>query len=323
MARRVVVALGGNAIQQPGQKGTYEEQSRNVESTAVQLAELVAAGYDVVLSHGNGPQVGNLLIQNEQAQATIAPMPLDVLGAMTQGMIGYMFQQHLQNALFKKGIQRPVVSLVTQVEVNPHDPGFQEPTKPVGPFFTEALAQKVMHERGYVMKPDSGRGWRRVVASPLPCRIVEQQAIQGLLNQGTIVIAAGGGGIPVAQRTAGEFSGVEAVIDKDRAACAMALAVNADMLIFLTDVPNVKLHYGTPQEVSLGTVDLATMEGYANEGHFAAGSMGPKVGSLMEFVRRSGKPAVISSLQQVVAAVQGTAGTRVVAEAAPAANRTA
>lgn len=321
MAGRVVVALGGNAIQQPGQKGTYEEQSRNVEATAVQLAELVAAGYEVVLTHGNGPQVGNLLIQNEEAQAIIAPMPLDVLGAMTQGMIGYMFQQHLQNALRQKGIHRPVVSLVTQVEVNPFDAGFKNPTKPVGPFFTEARAQKVMAERGYVMKPDSGRGWRRVVASPQPCRIVEQAAIQGLLDQGAIVVAAGGGGIPVAQRTQGHLSGIEAVIDKDRAACAMALAVEADMLVILTDVPSVKLHYGTPQEISLSTVDLATMEGYFNEGHFAAGSMGPKVSSLMEFVSRSGKPAVISSLQQVVSAVEGTAGTRVVPTTAPAALR--
>lgn len=316
MASRVVVALGGNAILQPGQRGTHEEQSRNIGATAVQLADLIAAGYEVVLTHGNGPQVGNLLIQNEEAQAIIAPMPLDVLGAMTQGMIGYMFQQLLQNALAERGINRPVVSLITQVEVNPFDTGFRDPTKPIGPFFTEARAKKVIVERGYTMKPDSGRGWRRVVASPEPIRIVEQPVIQQLLDGGAIVIAAGGGGIPVAQRKPGQFSGLEAVIDKDRAACAMALAVQADLLVILTDVPNVKIHYGTPQEASLGTVDLATMEGYQAEGHFGAGSMGPKVASAMQFARRSGQAAVISSLQQLLPAVRGEAGTRVVPAAA-------
>lgn len=312
MGSRVVVALGGNAILQPGQRGTFDEQSRNVQTTAVQLAQLVAAGYELVVTHGNGPQVGNLLIQNEEAQATVAPMPLDVLGAMTQGMIGYMFQQHLQTELRRLGVQRPVVSLVTQVEVNPFDEGFRNPTKPVGPFFTEERARRLTAERQYVMKPDAGRGWRRVVASPLPLRIVEQDVIQDLLDGGAIAIAAGGGGVPVTQRSPGQYAGVEAVIDKDRAACAMALAVQADLLVILTDVPNVKLHYGTPQEVSLETVSLEQMAGYYSEGHFAAGSMGPKVAAAMEFARETGKAAIITSLQQVLPAVQGTTGTRVV-----------
>ncbi|WP_019373173.1 carbamate kinase, partial [Melaminivora alkalimesophila] len=300
-----MVALGGNAILQPGQRGSYAEQRHNVDVTAAQLADLVAAGHELVLTHGNGPQVGNLLLQNEEAKATVEPMPLDVLGAMTQGMIGYMFQQSLTNELRARGIQRPVVSLVTQVEVDVEDPAFNDPTKPIGPFYPEEEAAAIAAERGYIMQPDSGRGWRRVVPSPQPGRVVEQEVVSGLLSQGAIIIAAGGGGVPVRTAEDGALTGVEAVIDKDRAAAALARAVGADMLMILTDVPNVKLHYGTPNEVSLGEVSAEQMASYVAEKHFAAGSMGPKVTSCLDFVRQTGKQAIITALNQAVAAAAG------------------
>lgn len=313
MGKRIVVALGGNAILQPGQCGRYDEQRHNVDVTAAQLAELVEAGHELVLTHGNGPQVGNLLLQNEEAKSCVEPMPLDVLGAMTQGMIGYMFQQSLRNELRARGVDRPVVSLVTQVEVDEADPAFTDPSKPVGPFYAQETAAQLAAERGYQMKADSGRGWRRVVPSPEPQRVIEQQTVSSLLEQGAIVIASGGGGVPVRTMPSNQLAGIDAVIDKDRAAAVLARAVGADVLMILTDVPNVKLFYGTPHEVSLGEVSVAQMEAYVHERHFAAGSMGPKVQSSLEFVRQSGKVAIITALNKAVQAVAGEAGTRIIA----------
>lgn len=315
MARRIVVALGGNAILQPGQRGTYAEQRHNVDSAAAQLADLVAAGNELVLTHGNGPQVGNLLLQNEATKSVIEPMPLDVLGAMTQGMIGYMLQQSLGNALAARGLSRPVVSLVTQVEVQRDDPAFGDPSKPVGPFFTEQEAAQLTADRGYVMKPDSNRGWRRVVPSPAPIRIVEAPLLHSVLSSGAVVIISGGGGIPVAATADGRLTGVEAVIDKDRAAAVLAEAVGADMLVVLTDVPYVRLNNGKPNEVNLGEVTVSEVERYVAEGHFGSGSMEPKVTSALAFVRATGRRAVIAALDQAVAAVAGEAGTQVVPDA--------
>lgn len=311
MPERIVVALGGNAILQPGQRGHYEEQRQNIDLTAAQLAALVERGYELVLTHGNGPQVGNLLLQNEAVTDLVAPMPLDVLGAMTQGMIGYMLQQSLTNELRARGIDRPVVSVVTQVEVNAADQAFARPTKPVGPFVSAEQARELEAGRGYVMKPDSGRGWRRVVPSPQPQRVVETPVIGNLLAAGAIVVAAGGGGIPVCCGDAGRLTGVEAVVDKDRSAAVLALAVNADLLLILTDVPNVKLFYGTPEERSIGEITVDQLEAYVRQQHFADGSMGPKVDASLTFVRQTGRSAVITSLSEAARAVAGQAGTRI------------
>ncbi|HEY5596264.1 MAG TPA: carbamate kinase [Candidatus Bipolaricaulota bacterium] len=307
--QRVVVALGGNAILQPGQKGTYLEQYANVDRTCDQLARMVLGGqYQLMITHGNGPQVGNILLQNELAKETVSPMPLDVCGAQSQGFIGYMMQQSLYNH-FVTANQRniPVVTLVTQVLVDAKDPAFAHPSKPVGPFYTQAQAKQLQQEKGYAMKEDAGRGWRRVVPSPHPKGISEKEAILALLKAGTVVVTSGGGGIPVVEK-AGKLVGVEAVIDKDRSAEVLAEAVGADALLILTDVPQVKLHYKKPQEQALSKVTVAQAQQYVSEGHFAAGSMGPKVEAAVAFAKR-GKRAIVASLDQALDALEGKAGT--------------
>jgi carbamate kinase len=315
MGRRIVVALGGNAILQPGERGTIEEQRARVAAAAANLARLVEEGHELILVHGNGPQVGILAIQNEEASALVPAMPLDVLGAESQGMIGYIIQQGLANELRRRGIDRPVLSVVTQVEVDPADPAFGDPTKPIGPFYTPERARQMMEKQGWVMKEDARRGWRRVVASPKPRRIVERPGIEQLVRQGYIVIACGGGGVPVLRQPDGSYAGVEAVIDKDLAACMLALSVEADVFMILTDVAEVKLHYKTPQEKSLGAVPLAEMERYIEEGHFAAGSMGPKVEAAVTFARERGRTAIITALECPLEAIAGKAGTRILGAA--------
>ena len=307
--QRVVVALGGNAILQPGQKGTYLEQYANVDRTCDQLARMVLGGqYQLMITHGNGPQVGNILLQNELAKETVSSMPLDVCGAQSQGFIGYMMQQSLYNHFITANQRNiPVVTLVTQVLVDAKDPAFAHPSKPVGPFYTQAQAKQLQQEKGYAMKEDAGRGWRRVVPSPHPKGISEKEAILALLKAGTVVVTSGGGGIPVVEK-AGKLVGVEAVIDKDRSAEVLAEAVGADALLILTDVPQVKLHYKKPQEQALSKVTVAQAQQYVSEGHFAAGSMGPKVEASVRFAQR-GKRAIVASLDQALDALEGKAGT--------------
>jgi carbamate kinase len=309
-AKTVVVALGGNAILQPGQVGTFEEQLFNIDGAMGRIAELVKDGWRVVLTHGNGPQVGNLLIQNALAAKTVAPMPMDVCGAMSQGEIGYMAAQTLANHLAKRKLEVPVVTVVTQVAVDAKDPAFAAPSKPVGPFYSEAEARKMMLEEGTAMREDAGRGWRRVVPSPEPMEIVELEAIRDLVDGGVLVVCSGGGGVPVV-RSRGALSGIDAVIDKDLAAALLAAELGAEALLILTDVPQAYVHYNTPEQRALSTVSVAEMEGYAAEGHFKAGSMGPKVAACLRFARAGGD-AVIASLTEVVPALQGTAGTRIV-----------
>jgi carbamate kinase len=307
----VVVALGGNAILQPGQAGTFEEQLTNVDGAMRRIAELAENGWQVVLTHGNGPQVGNLLIQNALAEKTIAPMPMDVCGAESQGQIGYMLEQTLLNHFRKRGLDIPVVTVLTQVAVDPKDKAFENPSKPVGPFYTEAEAKVMMLEQGHAMKEDAGRGWRRVVPSPEPREIVPRKAIIDMVRDGICVICSGGGGVPVIRGTDGTLSGIDAVIDKDLAAAVLAADVAADALLILTDVPQACINFNTPEQAGLDVVSLAQMEAYASEGHFKAGSMGPKVAACMRFVRGGGT-AVIASLTQVVPAMAGNAGTRIV-----------
>lgn len=310
-AKTIVIALGGNAILQPGQNGTVDEQMENVDSTAEQVAELIAQGHRVVITHGNGPQVGALLIQQEAGRDRVPPMPLDVCGAESQGQIGYMLQQSIGKMLARRSIQRPVATVITQMVVDPNDPAFANPTKPVGPFYSAAYAEQRMKETGEKWIEDAGRGWRRVVPSPDPIRIVEQDAILSLVRTGAIVIANGGGGIPVIEK-GGFYKGVEAVIDKDLGGECLARDVGADVLLILTDVAHVALHYKTPHQVDLHTVQLDDLIRYQQEGHFKAGSMGPKVEACRRFVERGGEAAIIAQLDKAVEAIHGNAGTRIV-----------
>ena len=310
-AKTIVIALGGNAILQPGQNGTVDEQMENVDSTAEQVAELIAQGHRVVITHGNGPQVGALLIQQEAGRDRVPPMPLDVCGAESQGQIGYMLQQSIGKMLARRSIPRPVATVITQMVVDPNDPAFANPTKPVGPFYSAYYAEQRMKETGEKWIEDAGRGWRRVVPSPDPIRIVEQDAILSLVRTGAIVIANGGGGIPVIEK-GGLYKGVEAVIDKDLGGECLARDVGADVLLILTDVAHVALHYKTPHQVDLHTVQLDDLIRYQQEGHFKAGSMGPKVEACRRFVERGGEAAIIAQLDKAVEAIHGNAGTRIV-----------
>ena len=311
--KTVVVALGGNAILQPGQVGTFEEQLFNIDGAMRRIAALVEDGWRVVLTHGNGPQVGNLLIQNALAAKTVAPMPMDVCGAMSQGQIGYMAAQTLANHLRKRRLEVPVVTIVTQVAVDPKDAAFAAPSKPVGPFYSEAEAKKMMLEEGTAMREDAGRGWRRVVPSPEPKQIVELEAVRDLSAAGALVVCSGGGGVPVV-RSRGALSGIDAVIDKDLAAALLARELCADALLILTDVPRAYIRYGTPEQTALDTVTASQMRAYAAAGHFKAGSMGPKVEACLRFVDAGGE-AVIASLTEVGPALAGRAGTHIVPDA--------
>ena len=309
---RVLVALGGNAILQRGQKGNAAEQRDNVQKTVDQIVRMIRAGHEVVVTHGNGPQVGAILIQNELGSTSVPAMPMDVCGAESQGLIGYMFCQSFRNTLALEGLSgHEPACVVTQVEVDPADPAFAHPTKPVGPFYTEEAAKKRMAETGEFWIDDAGRGWRRVVPSPDPKSIVEKDVINSLIEKGFTVIASGGGGIPVIRKADGTYQGVEAVIDKDLAGERLAAAVKADLLMILTDVPRVAINYNTPNQKWLEKLTVTEMEALEKEGHFKAGSMGPKVRAALRFVRNGGSRAVIASLEQALEALEGSAGTQI------------
>ncbi len=306
----IVVALGGNAILQRGQRGTAREQLKNLQNTASQIAQLIGEGYRVVITHGNGPQVGNILIQNELGETKVPGMPMDICGAQSQGMIGYMLQMSIGNALRERGIDVPVTSIVTQTLVDRHDPAFRNPTKPVGPFRDHQYAVYRQDAFGEKWIEDSGRGWRRVVPSPDPKAIVEALSIKRLVEVGHAVISVGGGGIPVVLGDSGHMEGVEAVVDKDLGAERLANAVGAGILLILTDVRGAALDYGTPQERLLGAVGLDDLKKYDKEGHFRAGSMGPKVKAITRFVERGGNTGIIASLDEALPALAGETGTR-------------
>ncbi|NJD98511.1 carbamate kinase [Thermococcus sp. LS1] len=312
--KRVVIALGGNAILQRGQKGTYEEQMSNVMKTAKQIVDIILDGdYEVVITHGNGPQVGALLLHMDAGQQLhgIPAQPMDVAGAMTQGQIGYMIQQAIRNELKRRGVERPVATIVTQTLVDKNDPAFQNPSKPVGPFYDEETAKRLAKEKGWVVIEDSGRGWRRVVPSPDPIGHVEAPVIQDLVEKGFIVIASGGGGVPVIEED-GMLKGVEAVIDKDLAGEKLAEEVNADIFMILTDVNGAAINYGKPDERWLEKVTVEELKRYYNEGHFKKGSMGPKVLAAIRFVEWGGERAVIAALDKAVEALEGKTGTQVI-----------
>ena len=308
---RIVIALGGNALQSKDSEPTAQAQLEVVRQTCEQIAEISCRGYEMALVHGNGPQVGRILLASETAKDVVPPMPFDVCGAMSQGYIGYHLQQALSYALNQRNRSIPVVSLTTQMVVERDDPAFQNPSKPIGPFCTEEEARKLEAAKGYTMKEDAGRGWRRVVPSPLPRRIVEIGAVRHLWDE-TIVITCGGGGIPVAENPDGSLEGVAAVIDKDFAAELLAEQVHADMLLILTEVEKVAIRFGKPDQENLSHMTLKDAARYVEEGHFAAGSMLPKVLAAMKFVRAfPNKRAIISSLDKAIPALAGETGTQI------------
>ena len=312
-ATKVVVALGGNALEDKQLPPTAQSQHQVLQRTARQLSQLSVSGYELAIVHGNGPQVGRILLASETASEVTPPMPFDVCGAMSQGYIGYHIQQTLTAALRAQGKDSPVVTVITQVVVDPADPAFSHPTKPIGPFYTQAQAEALARERGYQMGQDGQRGYRRVVPSPQPQRIVEIGTMKTLWNT-TITIACGGGGVPVVEGTDGHLEGVAAVIDKDLAACRLGIEMEADVLMILTEVPAVALHFGTPQQESLGEVKAEDLEQYAHQGHFGEGSMLPKVKAAIQFARSApGRRAIITSLDKGLEALAGKCGTQITA----------
>lgn len=308
--RKVVIALGGNALQDAHMPAASEARLEIIKRTAEVITDIKCIfGYELAIAHGNGPQVGEILLASECARDIMPVMPLDVCSAMSQGYIGYHIQQGLSHALANRNRPLPVVTLITQVVVDRDDPAFKNPTKPIGAFYTIEEARKLEEEKGYVMKEDAGRGWRRVVASPLPKRIVEIHAIKELWDS-TIVIAAGGGGIPVIEKEDGTLVGIPAVIDKDFAAERLAEEVGADVLLILTDVEKVSINYKKPDQKELSDITANECRKYIDEGHFAPGSMLPKVRAAVQFAESGpGKTAVITSLDKAVQALRAETGT--------------
>ena len=314
--QKVVIALGGNAIQSGD--ATAEAQQRALEKTARQLVDFIEKGIDIIISHGNGPQVGNILLQQAAADSVKNPaMPLDTCGAMSQGMIGYWMQNAMDKVLKERGIFRNVVTVVTRVVVDQNDPAFQNPTKPIGPFYSEAEAQKMREVIGASFKEDAGRGWRRVVPSPKPVNIQEHAVINTLVEQGSIVISVGGGGIPVVETKEG-LVGIEAVIDKDFASQKLAELVDADALIILTAVDNVYIDFNKPTQKKLEDVTIEELKAYIEGGHFAEGSMLPKVEAAIHFAETNPeRKTIITSLDQAFNAIEGKSGTVVTLKGAP------
>lgn len=306
---KIVIALGGNALQSKNSAPTAEGQLEVVKNTCERIADICSQGYEVAIVHGNGPQVGRILLASETAKDVTPAMPFDVCGAMSQGYIGYHIQQALRYALNIRNINYPVLTVATQMIVDEKDPGFTNPTKPIGPFYTEEEAKALQEEKGYTMKEDAGRGWRRVVASPIPKKIVEIEAIKNLWDS-SIVISCGGGGIPVIEKMNGTLEGVAAVIDKDFAAELLAEQVDADTLMILTEVEKVAVNWGKPDQKDLDHMSLAEAAQYVEEGQFAPGSMLPKVEAAMKFARTyPNKKAIITSLDKAIDALEGKTGT--------------
>ena len=311
--KKIVIALGGNALQEAGKPATAEAQLEVVEKTSEYIADIIGEGYKVIIAHGNGPQVGRIVLQNEYANPVSPAMPFDVCGAMSQGYIGYHIQQGLTKVLRARGNKSDVVTVVTQVLVDRNDPQFKNPSKPIGPFYTEEEAKKIADDKGYVMKEDAGRGWRRVVASPMPVEIEELSAVKCLVDNGFVVVTVGGGGIPVIRNDKGELEGTAAVIDKDLASEKLAEDLDADALVILTAVEKVSINYKKPDQKDLDKLTVSEARKYMAEGQFAPGSMLPKVEAAVKFVEsKPGRITIITSLDKAVEALVGKAGTTIV-----------
>jgi carbamate kinase len=310
MSKRAVIALGGNALIKENQEGTIYEQFANTREVCKSIVKMIKDGWDVVITHGNGPQVGSILLQNDLAKDVTPAMPLGICVAESEGLIGYMIQQCLSNALKKSNIDKPVVTLITQVLVDEDDPSFSNPTKPIGPFYDEEEAIELLKE-GYQItrQPD---GWRIVVPSPDPKSIVEGKIIERMLEDGIVVISSGGGGMPVIEKEGWGLDGLEAVIDKDLAAERVAEAIDAELLLILTNVEKVYLNYNTPQQKSLDIVKLKDIKKYYKEGYFPEGNMGPKILSAIRFLESGGKKVIISDVEKGWEAIKGETGTHII-----------
>ena len=313
VARSAVIAIGGNSLIRAGEKGSIPEQIANARRISKAIIALMKTGLHLVVTHGNGPQVGAQLLRSERAAGQVYEQGLDVCVAATQGEIGYILQQALQLELRLAGIDKPVTTVLTQVVVRVDDPGFQKPTKPIGPFYSLSAAEEKARLFGWQMVEDSSRGYRRVVASPAPVEIIELEVIRSILDRGILVIAAGGGGIPVV-REDGLFRGVDAVIDKDRASVLLAVELAVDLLVFSTDADHIYLQFKQPGQRALKRVSVDELRTYYEAGEFPPGSMGPKVEAAMRFLQAGGKEAIITSLDDLADAVTGDAGTHIFPE---------
>ncbi len=312
--KRLVIALGGNAIIPVGQEGTYTQQMAVTRETMNQVAQLAESGYQVVMTHGNGPVVGNIVLRNDAGMAIhgIPPMPMFICGADSQGGLGFMLQQALQNALHERGLKIPVVAVVTQVLVDPDDPAFANPTKPIGPFYDEQGAERVRAENGWTLMSDAGRGYRRVVPSPQPIEVIEWEAIKTLVEAGVLPIATGGGGVPVTRDQDGLLTGCDAVIDKDRASDLLGQLIGADVLVIITQVEKVCARFGHDDQEDLDVLPVSRAQAMLDAGEFPVGSMGPKIEAAISFLAAGGSAVLITSPEHLLAAVQGNAGTRIV-----------
>lgn len=306
-----LVAIGGNSLIRAGERGTIEEQLANAHGTARSIVAMLERGWRVVVTHGNGPQVGAALIRSERASGEVYTHPLDVCVATTQSEIGYLLQRALEHELRRRGLGTQVATLLTQVRVDPMDPAFKRPTKPVGPFYTREEAEVRARTLGWTVVEDAARGWRRVVASPEPIEVLERDVIARLVDLGIVVIALGGGGIPVVRLADGAIVGSEAVIDKDRASALLATELGVDLFVISTDTDLVYLDYRKPEQRPIGRASADEMERYGCEGHFPAGSMGPKVESAIRFVRSGGREVIITSYEYLIDAIDGFTGTHI------------
>ena len=313
MSKTALVAVGGNSLIRAGEKGTTVEQLANARRTAQALIGLIRLGYRMVITHGNGPQVGAQLLRSERASDVVYGQTLDVCGAASQGEVGYLLAQSLRNQLAEAGLDIPVVSLVTQTVVSPDDPAMQQPSKPIGPFYSRAEAEERKRLLGWSIVEDAARGYRRVVPSPEPLEIVELEVIRALVARNVLVVSTGGGGIPV-MRIGGQLRGLEAVIDKDRASALLAVQLGVDLFAIATDTDYVYLNYRRPNQLPLSCVTVSELEEFHRAGHFPPGNMGPKIESVIYFLRRGGKQAVITSFELLCEAVAGRAGTRIAAD---------
>jgi carbamate kinase len=307
-----VVAIGGNSLIKDPQHQTVPDQYEATKETCQHIADMIAQGWDVVITHGNGPQVGFILRRSELSRHELHEVPLDSCGADTQGAIGYMLQKALYNEFRHRGMQRQAATVVTQVLVDKNDPSFHNPSKPIGSFMGKEEALQRRDADGWDVVEDAGRGWRRVVASPIPRRIIERDAIKELIDAGFIVVAVGGGGIPVVEDEHGDLTGASAVIDKDYASSLLATVINADLFLISTAVEKVALSYGKPNQVWLDRMTLAEAKKYLAEGHFAKGSMGPKIQAIIWFLEKGGKEALVTNPENIARALRGETGTRVV-----------
>jgi carbamate kinase len=308
-----VVAFGGNALLRPEDHGTQDDQLARAKQAARWLAEVVRHGYKLIVVHGNGPQVGNILVQNEEASTKIPPQTLDVCVAQTEGSMGFLLQQAIRNRLDSIGVGGDVATILTEVEVDPADAAFKRPTKPIGPFVTRYRAEALERDLGWTMREDAGRGWRHVVASPRPLRILNLETITHMLRGAAVVIAAGGGGIPVVRGRDGQWRGVEAVIDKDYASSLLASELQAEIYVVLTGVAKVAIDFEKPSERMLDRLTVAEATRYLAEGQFPAGSMGPKIEAAVQFVTCGGKQVLITDVEHLRDALQGREGTLIVA----------